>query len=61
MKSINDELYEINLSSVKMNKMQLKDEVLDGQCVNVMSIDAVSNELFLAKKGHLTIFTKQNN
>jgi len=25
MKSINDELYEINLSSVKMNKMQLKD------------------------------------
>jgi hypothetical protein len=43
---------------VKLNKSQIKDETLDPQLVNVISIDSVTNELFLVKKGLLKTFAK---
>lgn len=43
---------------MKLNKLQIKNETLDPQSVNVISIDSVTNELFLVKKGILKTFAK---
>lgn len=59
MKSIDDELFEINLSSVKLNRTQITDETLDSQSINVMAVDSVTNEFFFAKKGTLTVYSKK--
>ncbi len=43
MKSIDDEIFEVNLLNAKVNKMLLGNEILDPQVTNIMSVDSITN------------------
>lgn len=43
LKSIDDDVFEVNLLNSKISKMKIGNEVMDPQISNVMSVDPITN------------------
>ncbi len=46
------------MTNAKVNKIIIADMILDSQATNVMSVDPVTNQLFLFKQKSLIVFSK---